>query len=145
MSDDVAYQFVDTNVLVYAHDNSAGIKRQQAQHLLQNLWESETGCLSIQVLQEFYVAVTRKVAKPLPAAQVSQIIDDLSTWQIHSPTIQDIRQAIAIQARYDVSFWDAMIIRSAARHGCVTLWSEDLNAGQLYERVRVMNPFDMSG
>ncbi len=144
MNDNAAYQFVDTNVLVYAHDGSAGLKHKQAQHLLQNLWDSETGCLSIQVLQEFYVTVTRKVAKPLSTEQASQIINALGTWRIHSPTVQDVRQAIAIQTRYDVSFWDAMIIRSAARHGCVTLWSEDLNAGQLYERVRVANPFDVS-
>lgn len=144
MNDNAAYQFVDTNVLVYAHDNSAGCKHTQAQRLLQNLWEAETGCLSIQVLQEFYVTVTRKVTKPLSTEQASLIIDDLGTWRIHSPTVQDIRRAIAIQTRYGVSFWDAMIIRSAACHGCGILWSEDLNAGQRYERVRVANPFDIS-
>ena len=144
MSDNATYQFVDTNVLVYAHDRSAGRKYTRAQHLLQELWESEAGCLSTQVLQAFYVTVTRKVAKPLPAEQASRIIDDLGAWRIHRPTVQDIRQAIAIQTRYIVSFWDAMIIRSAACLGCVTLWSEDLNARQLYERVRVANPFDVS-
>lgn len=71
MSDSVVYQFVDTNVLVYAHDISAGAKHQKARDLLVDLWETEQGCLSIQVLQEFYVTVTRKVAHPLSSLQAS--------------------------------------------------------------------------
>jgi predicted nucleic acid-binding protein len=90
MSDNVTNQFVDTNVLVYAHDNSAGLKHEQTQNLLRSLWESGLGCLSIQVFQEFYVTVTRKVANPLAPEQASQIISNLSTWQVHSPTVDDI-------------------------------------------------------
>ena len=143
MSDKVTNQFVDTNVLVYAHDRSAGPKHEQAQKLLHSLWESAQGHLSIQVLQEFYVTVTRKVAKPLSSEQALQIITNLGTWQVHSPTLDDIRKAIAIETTYNLSFWDAMIIQSSARLGCDTLWSEDLNSGQRYAGVLVANPFDM--
>lgn len=144
MSGNDSYQFVDTNLLVYAHDRSAGIKQQQSQTLLQTLWEAKTGCLSIQVFQEFYIIITRKVANPLSSAQASQIISHLGAWRIHSPNTTDIQQAIDIQGRYQVSFWDAMILQSAIRLGCSTVWSEDLSAGQHYGTVVVSNPFEMN-
>ncbi len=141
MSVDAGYQFIDTNVLVYAHDISADLKHKQAKVLLQTLWETEKGCLSIQVLQEFYVTITRKVGKPLTAEQASQIIASLGTWRVHSPVVIDVQEAVTIQVRYGISFWDAMIIHSAVCLGCGTVWSEDLNAGQRYASVVVSNPF----
>lgn len=141
MSANVEYQFVDTNVLVYAHDRSADLRHEQAVSLLQALWETERGCLSIQVLQEFFVTITRKVAKPLSTAQASQIVASLGTWRVHSPGVNDVQEAIAIQDRYGISFWDAMIIRSAVCLGCSTVWSEDLNTSQRYESAIVANPF----
>jgi predicted nucleic acid-binding protein len=134
-------QFVDTNILIYAHDLSAGQKHSQAKALIQELWQSREGCLSIQVLQEFYVNITQKVANPLPSEKAAQILADLSVWQIHSPTVEDVLTAIRLQSRYDISFWDAMIIASALRSGCQTLWSEDLNVGQVYDQVTVLSPF----
>jgi predicted nucleic acid-binding protein len=141
MSEASNLQFVDTNVLIYAHDVSAGRKRARARELLRSLWQTEEGCLSIQVLQEFYVSVTRKVAKPLAPATAAQIIADLSVWQIHRPGVQDVLDVIRLQNRYSVSFWDAMIVASAIQLGCQTLWSEDLNPGQAYGGVSVLNPF----
>lgn len=141
MNVDNSLQFVDTNVLVYAHDRSAGAKHARAKALFAELWESQTGCLSIQVLQEFYVTITRKVANPLSRQTASQIMADLSVWKVHSPNAQNVLEAIHLQDRYDVSFWDAMILTSAAQLGCQTVWSEDLNAGQRYGDVRVINPF----
>ncbi len=135
-------QFVDTNVLVYAHDTSAGKKYTQAALLLRNLWRNRTGCVSIQVLQEFYVTATRKVKKPLSPETAEQIIVDLSAWRIHSPTADDVVDAIRLQTRHRLSFWDAMILTSARQLGCTTVWSEDLNAGQLYNDVLVLNPFE---
>jgi len=139
-----SYQFVDTNILVYAHDISAGMKHGQARRLLQRLWRTKCGCLSIQVLQEFYANITRKVTIPLSAPDVVQIIQELTVWKIHSPEVNDILEAIRVQQRYQISFWDAMIVWSAARLGCEVLWSEDLNPGQMYEGVRVQNPFEAS-
>jgi predicted nucleic acid-binding protein len=141
MSGNSARQFIDTNVLVYAHDVSAGAKHARAQNLLEELWVSHNGCLSIQVLQEFYVTVTRKVARPLPIAEAAQIITDLSVWKIHAPQAEDVLGAIEIQQRYGIAFWDAMVVRSASRLGCQTLWSEDLNSSRAYEGVTVVNPF----
>jgi predicted nucleic acid-binding protein len=141
MTDANSLQFVDTNVLIYAHDRSAGSKHTQAKQLLARLWERETGCVSIQVLQEFYVNVTQKVAKPLASDVASQIIADLAAWQVHRPGIEDVLNAIQLQRRHKVSFWDAMILASAIALQCETLWSEDLSPGQRFESIKVMNPF----
>jgi predicted nucleic acid-binding protein len=134
-------QFVDTNVLIYAHDRSAGTKYERARALLTELWESGDGCLSIQVLQEFYVSITRKVARPLSPDAARQIVADLGRWRIHSPTVDDVLNAIALQKRYVLSFWDAMVLASAIQMGCPVLWSEDLNDGQEYDSTRIVNPF----
>jgi predicted nucleic acid-binding protein len=134
-------QFVDCNILIYAYDVTAGAKHEQARTLVARLWESRDGCLSIQVLQEFYVTVTRKVARPLAADVAADVVADLAAWRVHAPMVEDVKQAIAIHRRYAISFWDAMIVRSAAQLGCAALWSEDLDAGQVYEGVRANNPF----
>lgn len=132
--------FVDTNILVYAHDSTAGDKRDRARSLLEELWETDEGCLSVQVLQEFFVTVTRKVPSPLDAGSAAVIVADLSRWRVHSPGPEDVLGAIDIHRREDVSFWDALIVRSAGALGCEILYSEDLNPGQWYEGVRAYNP-----
>jgi predicted nucleic acid-binding protein len=134
-------RFVDTNILLYAHDDSAGTKRDQARAVLEELWESREGCLSVQVLQEFFVNATRKIAKPLSAETAKEIIADISHWHMHVPAADDVLGAIGIQQRAGISFRDSMIVRSAAEMGCTVLYSEDLNAGQDYSGVRVENPF----
>jgi predicted nucleic acid-binding protein len=141
MTDRAAYQFVDTNVLVYAHDTSAGLKHERARALIESLWESQSGCLSIQVLEEFYGTVTRKVARPLASEAAAQVVADLSAWRVHAPAVADVLEAIEIHRRYGISLWDALVIQSAARMGCQTLWSEDLSRGQIYAGIPVMNPF----
>ena len=141
MSGNSAWQFIDTNILVYAHDTSAGTKHALARNLVEELWASRNGCLSIQVLQEFYVTVTRKVTRPLPIAEAARIVADLSVWKVHAPQTEDVLGAIEIQQRYGIAFWDAMVVRSALRLGCQTLWSEDLNSSQSYEGVTVISPF----
>jgi predicted nucleic acid-binding protein len=141
MSDADGLQFVDTNVLIYAHDRSADAKHQQAKALLAELWENRAGCLSIQVLQEFYVNVTQKIARPLQPQDAAQIIADLSVWQVHQPAVEDVLDAIRLQTRYHLAFWDAMLLASAIALGCTVVWTEDLNTGQLYDKVRVSNPF----
>ena len=134
-------RFVDTSVLVYAHDDSAGGKRDQARALVEQLWESRDGCLSVQVLQEFFVTVTRKIAKPLTPETARQITADLAHWFVHAPAGDDVLAAISIHQETGISFWDALIVRSAAEIGCTLLYSEDLNPGQEYSGVRVENPF----
>jgi predicted nucleic acid-binding protein len=134
-------QFVDTNVLVYAHDVTAGDKHSRARALIGELWETREGCLSVQVLQEFFVTTTRKIPKPLDVPAAAQIIDDLAHWHVHAPAANDVLAATDIHQRTGASFWDAMILRSAKELGCQILQSEDLNPGQQYEGVQVRNPF----
>lgn len=134
-------RFVDTNVLVYAHDLDAGDKRERARALIRELWESGRGALSVQVLQEFFVTVTSRIPAPLDADEAARAVEDFALWSLHAPDAGDVLDAIAIHRRYDISFWDAMILNSASKLGCQTVYSEDLNAGQLYGDVRVVNPF----
>ena len=141
MNVDDAPQFIDTNILVYAYDVTAGAKNEIARQLVAALWKSRAGCISIQVLQEFYTVVTRKIAKPLPPQTAAQIISDLAAWQVHQPQVHDILGAIELQQRFQLSFWDAMIVHSAHILGCEIVWSEDLNHSQSYYRVTVSNPF----
>ena len=134
-------QFVDTNILVYAHDVTAGDKHSRARALVEELWGTRQGCLSAQVLQEFFVTTTWKIPRPLEAPAAAQIVDDLAHWHVHSPAVADVRAAIDIHQRTGASFWDAMILRSAQELGCQILYSEDLNAGQGCDGVEVRNPF----
>lgn len=138
-------EFLDTNVLVYAHDASAGLKRERAIELVRQLWESRRGCLSVQVLQEFYVAATGKVRKPLPQDVALSIVRDYSSWPTYCTRPGDVVRAIEIHKQHNISFWDALIVVGAVRLGCAILWSEDLNPGQVYEGVTVRNPFAENG
>ena len=133
--------FLDTNILVYAYDRSAGNKHTVSFQLMEGCWVNANGCLSIQVLQEFYVCVTRKIASPLDYQVARQIVADLANWRLHSPEASDLLQAIDFQHSYHLSFWDAMVLQSATRLGCKQLFSEDLNHGQTYGEVKVINPF----
>ncbi|MGH3300544.1 MAG: PIN domain-containing protein [Streptosporangiaceae bacterium] len=137
-------RFVDTNILVYAHDVTAGDKHVRARALVEELWDSHDGCVSVQVLQEFFVTTTRKIPRPLEATTAAQVIDDLAHWHVHAPAASDVLAAIDIHRQTGASFWDAMILRSAKELGCQTLHSEDLSDGQAYDGVQVRNPFSAS-
>ena len=139
--DPQADYFLDTNILVYAYDRSAGHKHSLAVQLVEECWKNENGCLSIQVLQEFFVTVARKISTPLDDQTARNIVADLTHWRVQAPEASDLLQAIDLQQSYHLSFWDAMIVQSAARLGCKQLISEDLNHGQLYGDVQVINPF----
>jgi predicted nucleic acid-binding protein len=133
--------FVDTNVLVYGEDRDAKGKHQIARDLIVQLWDDHEGVLSIQVLQEFYVNVTRKLKKPLSIAKAREIVDEYLTWTVVENTGMLLTQAIALQQRAQLSFWDALVVQAAIDSGCDRLYSEDLNAGQKYGTVTVVNPF----
>lgn len=141
MIDKFNKQFIDTNVLVYAHDVTAGKKHVIAKKLIEDLWNKQNGCLSTQVLQEFYVTITKKVAKPVASEFASGIIADLGNWELHVPDVDSIVEAINIQQRHNLSFWDSLIICSASSLKCDVIWSEDLSSGQYYESILLLNPF----
>ena len=132
--------FVDTNILVYAHDRSAGVKHQRAQMLLEQLWDSGQGVLSTQILQELCVNLRRKASQPLPVEEVRQLIRDYSTWEIVTNTAESVLQALDIEMRYKTSFWDALIFQAAESSGASILYSEDLATGQRYGAIQVVNP-----
>jgi predicted nucleic acid-binding protein len=141
MNDEPVRQFVDSNILVYAYDIAQGEKHTQAKALLLSLWESGIGCVSVQMLQEFYVNVTRKSRFLLSPEQATQVIQDFSDWLIHRPGIKDVVASIELHQRYQISFWDAMVLQSARQSGCGIIWSEDLSDGEIYAGVKVINPF----
>ena len=132
---------MDANVLVYAFDSSAGLKRKAAAELVQRLWDTGTGCLSVQVLQEFFVTVTRKVPQPLSIDEAAERVREFAAWRTFAPTADDVLAAIALHRSAKISFWDAMVVEAAAQTGCDVLWTEDLNDGQLLRGVRIRNPF----
>jgi len=132
--------FVDTNILIYAHDRSQGIKHERARQLIERLWNSGQGVLSTQVLQELCLNLRRKVANPVSVEEVRRIIRDYLSWEIVVNTPEAVLQALEIEARYKTSFWDALILQAAEQCGAVVLYSEDLAAKQRYGTVRVVNP-----
>jgi predicted nucleic acid-binding protein len=133
--------FVDTNVLVYAYDQDAGPKRRVASELLRTLWQEEEGAISTQVLQEFYVTVTRKVAKPLSPAAARDVLQTYEVWKPHRPDAIDLVRASEVGEHHSLSFWDALIVVSAGRAGAVRLASEDLQDGRRFDSVEIYNPF----
>jgi predicted nucleic acid-binding protein len=132
--------FVDTNVLIYAHDIDAGSKHEIAKRVIGNLWSDRAGVLSTQVLQEFYVNVTRKIASPLPKLPARAVVSSYASWCIET-TLADISAAFQIEDESHIGFWDALIIAAAAKAGATRLLSEDLNAGQNVMGVVIENPF----
>jgi predicted nucleic acid-binding protein len=136
-----AKTFLDTNIVIYAYDASAGLKHEIARQIMTDLWTSGNGILSTQVLQEFYVNVTRKIPKPLDLDLARQIVSDLLKWDVVVNGGDSILDAIDIQKRHNFSFWDAMIISSAVTGGAVTLLSEELTDGQIIGGVTIRNPF----
>jgi predicted nucleic acid-binding protein len=134
--------FVDTNILIYAHDRSAGLKYERARDLIQRLWISGQGVLSTQVLQELCINLRRKIARPLPVEEVRRLIQDYLSWEIVVNTPESVLQALEIEVRYKTSFWDALVLQAAESSGASVLYSEDLAAGQKYGPVQVINPLE---
>jgi predicted nucleic acid-binding protein len=133
--------FVDTNVLIYAHDLDAGLKHDRAAAIVADLWEKENGIISTQVLQEFYVNVTRKIARPLTPAAARGIIRNYLAWRVEPNEPSAVLLASEIAEKNRLSLWDALIVAAAARSGADRILSEDLNHGQVIEGIRIENPF----
>ena len=132
--------FIDTNVLIYAHDIDAGAKNQIAKSVLRDLWSERTGVLSVQVLQEFYVNVTRKIAKPLSKDLARLVVSSYAIWCTET-TSTEIASAFRIEDEARIGFWDALIVSSASKNGATRILSEDLNAGQRIAGILIENPF----
>jgi predicted nucleic acid-binding protein len=132
--------FVDTNILIYAHDTSAGPKHQRARTLLEYLWSSGNGVLSTQVLQELCINLRRKVSRSFPVDEVRLLIEDYLAWEVVTNTPESVLRALDIEMRYKTSFWDALILQAAESSGAAVLYSEDLAGGERYGTIEVVNP-----
>lgn len=132
--------FVDTNILIYAHDRSTGRKHELARPLVERLWSSGEGVLSTQVLQELCINLRRKIAHPLPVEEVRRLVQDYLSWEIVVNTPQSVIEALEAEERYKISFRDALILQAAEGSGAAVLYSEDLAGGQKYGTIRVVNP-----
>jgi len=132
--------FVDTNILLYAHDPLAGAKRDRARQLIEHLWTTGKGVLSTQVLQELCVNLRRKVKPPLPVDEIRRLVQDYLSWEIVVNSPESVIQALEIEVRYKISHWDALVLQAAESAGAAIVYSDDLAAGQKYGAVRVVNP-----
>jgi predicted nucleic acid-binding protein len=131
--------FFDTNVLVYAAIGTGKERRKRERAL--ELIDSEDFGTSAQVLQEFYVTVVKKAARPLSALEAAEWIEQWAEFPCQAIDRQLVKIAIELSQRYAISYWDAAILAAATSLGARTIYSEDLNDGQMYGRVRVVNPF----
>ena|SRR5580698_7132047 len=132
--------FVDTSILVYAYDRAAGLKHERARQLVERLWASGQGVLSTQVLQELCINLRRKVTPPLPLHVIRGLVQDYLSWETVVNTPASVLEALEIEVRYQTSFWDALILQAAETSGAAVLYTEDLNAGQRYGAIQVINP-----
>jgi predicted nucleic acid-binding protein len=135
-----AVAFVDSNILIYAHDLDAGVKRERAVAKLRELWDSATGRLSVQVLQEFYVNATQKLATPIARSTAREVIQTYGVWVHHATTVETVTRATEISDLARISFWDALIVASAEEADADELLTEDLNDGQTIAGIKVLNP-----
>ncbi len=134
-------RFADTNILLYAHDAAETVKRPIAASILARLWHDRTGVLSTQVLQEFYDAGTRRLRPPVTRSVAREVIEQYRAWPVVVIEPSLIIAASLVQERHQLAFWDALIVQAAVVSGAGTLLTEDLNAGQVIEGVRVVDPF----
>ncbi len=136
-----ARTFVDTNILLYAHDASERVKQPIARARLDQLWASRSGTLSTQVLQEFYYAATRKLQPPLGRAEAREVIDLYSTWPVIGLDPAIILAATHLEESQQLSFWDALVLEAARLAGADRLLTEDLQQGRVIAGVLIENPF----
>jgi predicted nucleic acid-binding protein len=132
--------FIDTNILIYAHDADRSVKHRIARDIVDELWVDDSGAVSMQVLQEFYANATRKMRVPLSKPQARSLVDDYAVWCIET-TPTEIAAAFRIEDQARIGFWDALIIAAAQKSGADRLLSEDLNSGQTIAGIRIENPF----
>ena len=131
--------FLDTNVLVYSDDPRDPGKQARAFDLIAEHLRSRTGVVSLQVLQEYFVAATGKLK--LNSELAKQRVEAFARFHVAEPTVTDILAAIDFHRLHNLSFWDALIVTSARRSGCSILLTEDLQHGQTLDGIRIVNPF----
>ncbi len=135
-----AKTFVDSNILIYAFDIDAGARHDTAMQEIKNLWQSRSGALSMQVLQEFYVNVTRKIATPLPQEIARRIVRQYARWCVQTGPVE-IEVAFSLEDTTQIGFWGALIVAAAIKAGAQRILTEDLSHGQRIAGILIENPF----
>jgi predicted nucleic acid-binding protein len=133
--------FVDTNVLVYVRDRATEEKQRQAAEWMALLWESRLGRLSIQVLQEYYVTVTRKLDPPRTNEEAREDVIAFATWRPFVIDVDMLDRAWAVQDRFGFAWWDALIVAAGVSGRCRYLLTEDLQDGQVVDGLTIISPF----
>lgn len=133
--------FVDTNVLLYACDASEPAKQFVAAQRLDQLWDGQNGRLSVQVLNEYFVNVTRKLEPGLTLDEAWDDVEALSVWDPVAIDMPLLQRGYAVQRRYHLTWWDSLIVAAAEAASCTTILSEDLANGAQYFGIMVENPF----
>jgi len=133
--------FVDTNVLIYGVDDKDLAKRDRARAWLAACWRRQCGCVSTQVLNEFYVNVCRKFAGVLTRDGAQAEVRRYQAWRPWTVDQQTVESAWALETRFGFSYWDALMVAAAQQQACSILLSEDLQHNQQLDSVRVLNPF----
>ena len=131
--------FFDTNVLIYADDQAAPAKQSRAVDLVVEHRRSRTGVLSLQVLQEYFVTVTRKLQ--VEAALARRKVELLAEFDVATPDVSDVLAAIDLHRLHGFTFWDSLILQSARQAGCKVLYTEDMQDKREIDGVRIVNPF----
>jgi predicted nucleic acid-binding protein len=132
--------FIDSNVLIYANDKDEVERQRVAIKALDELWTTDSGVLSVQVLQEFYSVVTRKLKPRVSRALAQEVVQLYSQW-CGETTAREIQDAFRIESTAQISFWDALIVASALQSGANRILSDDLNHGQTIAGIAIVNPF----
>ena len=133
--------FFDTNILIYAADRSEPEKQSQARRLLKNAIENETGVVSVQVLGEFFYVVTRRIPNPLSVEEAEEVIHRVAVLPVVELDWALVQRAIDTHKQYGITYWDSLIVAATERAGCTRIISEDLNSGQSYHGIAVVDPF----
>jgi predicted nucleic acid-binding protein len=131
--------FFDTNVLIYADDKSTPAKQKRTLDLVAEHRRARTGVVSMQVLQEYFVTITRKLG--VDAAIARRKVELLAEFDVAAPALSDILAAIDLHRLHGFSFWNALVIRMAKQSGCGVLLSEDMQDGRELDGVQIVNPF----
>jgi len=140
MSEDRAPRtFLDSNILFYSDDSRFPAKRKKALALIRSHRISRNGVVSLQVLQEYFTNVTRKLC--LDPAIARRKVEIFSHFHLVEPTLNDVLSAIDLHRLNKISYWDALIVRCASGSGCTTVLSEDMQHGQTIAGVKIVNPF----
>ncbi len=135
--------FFDTNVLIYADDKSAPAKQRKTLDLVAEHRRAGTGVVSLQVLQEYFVTVTRKLH--VDASVARRKVELLAEFDVAAPEVADVLAAIDLHRLHNFSFWDALILRAAKQSGCSALFSEDMQGSREIDGIKIVNPFQKEG